>query len=373
MVLFRDRRGWHSDAEMNRFCCFLLCLSLWPGYAHSAGLEARAVAFYYPWYGNPATDGRFANWNHAVAVRGEAPRSYPGGDDIGSNFYPSLGCYSVNDPNVLREHMRQLRQAGVGVLCASWWGRNTFTDRALPALFKAAEEAGVKVNFHIEPFPGRSATTTREAIEYLTGKFGSSPACHRLAGSGNKPVFFVYDSYLIPAAQWATVLGKGGTNTVRGSASDAVVIGLWVKKDDGRSLLEGGFDGFYTYFATDGFTYGSTTSHWPELAEWARAHDKLFVPCVAPGYIDTRIRPWNNVNTRDRGQGAYYDRMWSGALDVSPTLVGITSFNEWHEGTQIETATPKQIAGFTYLDYQPLASDYYLARTAHWLRLMKAP
>ena len=119
----------------------------------------RAVAFYYPWYGNPATDGHYANWNHPVAVRTEPPRSYPGGDDIGSNFYPSRGCYSVNDPEVLGEHMRQLRQAGVGVLCASWWGKDTFTDRALPGLFKAAEEAGLLINFHIEPFPGRNATS----------------------------------------------------------------------------------------------------------------------------------------------------------------------------------------------------------------------
>ena len=328
----------------------------------------RALAFYYPWYGNPATDGRYANWNHPVAVRNEPPRAFPGGDDIGSNFYPSLGCYSVKDPGLLRKHMLQLRQAGVGVLCASWWGRDTFTDQALPGLFKAAEEAGLKINFHLEPFPGRNATTTREAISYLVGKFGKSPACHRLITRGNKPVFFIYDSYKTPANEWATVLRKEGANSIRGSNIDGIVIGLWVKENEERFILEGGFDGFYTYFATDGFTYGSTVRNWPRLGEWARNHEKLFVPCVAPGYIDTRIRPWNGVNTRDRESGAYYDRMWSAALRVSPELVGITSFNEWHEGTQIEPAMPKQIQGFTYLDYLPLAPDYYLNRTAYWIR-----
>jgi glycoprotein endo-alpha-1,2-mannosidase len=338
----------------------------------SASASARAVAFYYPWYGNPTTDGHYANWNHPVAVRNEPPRSFPGGDDIGSNFYPNLGCYSVNDPKVLREHMRQLRQAGVGVLCASWWGRDTFTDRALPGLFKAAEEAGLLINFHIEPFPGRNATSTRAAIAYLVGKFGTSPACQRLRSHENKPVFFIYDSYLRPASEWATVLRKEGTNSIRGSAVDAVVLGLWVKPHEERFMIEGGFDGFYTYFATDGFTFGSTLSHWPKLADWARTHQKLFVPCVAPGYIDTRIRPWNGVNTREREAGAYYDRMWIAALKVSPELVGITSFNEWHEGTQIETSTPKQIPGFNYLNYQPLASDYYLDRTAQWIRRMNS-
>ncbi len=327
----------------------------------------RAVAFYYPWYGNPAVDGRYANWNHGVAVRNEPPRSYPGGDDIGADFYPAPGCYSSNDPEVLGEHMRQLRQARVGVVCASWWGKDTFTDRALPGLFEAAEKAGLKVNFHLEPFPGRNATTTREAIAYLIGKFGRSPACHRLADRGNRPVFFIYDSYLTPANEWATVLGKAGAQTLRGTEADAVVIGLWVKEREEDFMLEGGFDGFYSYFATDGFTYGSTIRNWPRLAKWARANQLLFVPCVAPGYIDTRIRPWNGVNTRDRESGAYYDRMWSAAIRVSPDLVGITSFNEWHEGTQIERATPKEIPGFTYLDYRPLPTDYYLRRTAAWI------
>ena len=53
LFLFRSWSEWHRSAAMNRFCCFLLCLSLWPGSVHSAESESRAVAFYYPWYGNP--------------------------------------------------------------------------------------------------------------------------------------------------------------------------------------------------------------------------------------------------------------------------------------------------------------------------------
>lgn len=337
-----------------------------------ASLSTRAVAFYYPWYGNPEIDGRYSNWNHPVAVRNEPPRSFPGGDDIGANFYPALGCYSSNDPKIIRQHMDQLRQAGVGVLSVSWWGKDTYTDRALPGLFEAAAKAGLKINFHIEPFPGRNARTTRDAIAYLLEKLGRSPACHRLPDHGNRPVFFVYDSYLTPAREWAEVLTPAGASTLRGTSNDAVVIGLWVKEREEDFMKNGGFDGFYTYFGTDGFTFGSTTANWPRLAKWAAENGKLFVPCVAPGYLDTRIRPWNGVNTRDRERGAYYDRMWSAAIDIKPALVGITSFNEWHEGTQIEPAVPKQIPGFTYLDYQPLPPDYYLQRTAHWVKVLES-
>lgn len=59
-----------------------------------------AVAFFYPWYGNPTTDGRCADWDHPVAVRNEPPRSYPGGNDISPNFYlnyqPLASDYSVD-------------------------------------------------------------------------------------------------------------------------------------------------------------------------------------------------------------------------------------------------------------------------------------
>lgn len=334
----------------------------------------RVIAFYYPWYGNPTRDGRYANWNHPVAVRNEPPRAFPGGADIGADFYPALGCYSVNDPEVLQEHVRQLKQAGVGTISVSWWGRDTFTDRALPALFQVAEATGLKINFHLEPFPGRNATTTREAVVYLLEKFGDSPALQRLASHDQRPVFFVYDSYLTPVSDWATLLQPNGQQTLRGTPFDAVVIGLWVKEREEQFMTDGGFDGFYTYFATDGFTYGSTVKNWPQLMEWARAHGKLFIPCVAPGYIDTRIRPWNGGNTRDREGDAYYDRMWTAALNVTPELVAITSFNEWHEGTQIERAMPKWIPSFTYLDYQPLAADHYLERTADWVRrLLQTP
>jgi glycoprotein endo-alpha-1,2-mannosidase len=355
-----------SRLALTPLVAILSCLLLLSPAQAAEPPSPNTIAFYYPWYGNPTTDGHYANWNHPVAVRNEAPRSFPGGDDIGANFYPELGCYSVNNPETLTSHMRQLREAGVGVLCTSWWGTNTFTDRALPALFQAAEANGIQINFHLEPFPGRNANTTRDAISYLIGKYGSSPALHRLASHNNLPVFFIYDSYLTPASDWASLLSPSSSQTIRNTPNDAVVIGLWVKQHEESFMTQGHFDGFYTYFATDGFTFGSTLKNWPRLASWARENQKLFIPCVAPGYIDTRIRPWNNGNTRDREQGAYYDRSWAAAIQSKPPLIAITSFNEWHEGTQIEPASPKTIPSFTYLDYSPLPPNYYLQRTAHW-------
>lgn len=334
--------------------------------------SSRVHAFYYPWYGNPATDGRYANWNHPVAVRHGLPRSFPGGEDIGANFYPQLGAYSCNDPAVLKKHMAMLRRARIGVICVSWWGKDSFTDRSLPQLFNVAHDYGIRINFHVEPFGGRNATTTRDAIVSLLDQYGKLPSLYRDERRGNLPMFYVYDSYLTPAKEWATILHPGTERSIRGTTHDAVVIGLWVKEDEAAFMEEGGFDGFYTYFATDGFTFGSTASHWSKMAAWAKGADKLFIPCVGPGYVDLRIRPWNGQNQRDRENGAYYDRMFEAALGVDPHAIGITSFNEWHEGTQIEPAVPKKIEDYTYENFGALAPTWYLDRTAHWISKLRA-
>jgi glycoprotein endo-alpha-1,2-mannosidase len=89
---------------------------------------------------------------------------------------------------------------------------------------------------------------------------------------------------------------------------------------------------------------------------------------VGPGYIDTRIRPWNAENTRARQNGKYYDQSFQAAIKQKPDFIGITSFNEWHEGTQIEPAVPKSIPGYTYEDYSPLDPEYYLERTSYWVQ-----
>ena len=327
--------------------------------------SSRVIAFYYGWYGNPKTDGEWKNWNHHVAR--ESGKQFPGGDDIGANYYPQAGAYSSNDPETLDRQMRELRDARVGVVCASWWGRGHYTDRTLPVLLDAADRHGLKVNFHVEPFGGRNANSTREAIVYLIDTYGKHPALHRGAEFGSRPVIFLYDSYLTPAADWATILAPDGANTIRGTPYDTAVIGLWVKRGESADMLTAHFDGFYTYFGADGFTWGATISNWRRMEDFAENTGKIFIPCVAPGYIDTRIRPFNTATTRDRKSGVYYNTMWQAALNSGADVIAITSYNEWHEGTQIEPAAPKRIEGFTYLDYSPRPPDYYLKMTGRWV------
>lgn len=130
-------------------------------------------------------------------------------------------------------------------------------------------------------------------------------------------------------------------------------LGLALKMNEIPSMAKNGFDGIYTYFAADGFTEASTMNNWPKMSQICAENSMLFIPSVGPGYDDTRVRPWNAQNIRSRANGSYYRQHFEVAhaskvcifcfsLDkhnFKADLVSITSFNEFHESTQIEPGT----------------------------------
>lgn len=84
-------------------------------------LNYNVHMFYYPWYGNPETDGEYIHWNHRYLPhwRKEEVQKWPLSihvppGDIGSNFYPALGPYSSADPAIVNKHMMQVRSSGAG-------------------------------------------------------------------------------------------------------------------------------------------------------------------------------------------------------------------------------------------------------------------
>lgn len=108
-------------------------------------------------------------------------------------------------------------------------------------------------------------------------------------------------------------------------------------------------------------TYGSNTENWKRFDEITNKiqSPQLFIPSVGPGYIDTNIRQWNGKNTKDRMNGQYYKDFLNSVIgEKVPEFLSITSFNEWHEGTQIEPAIKKE----RYLDYGS-DSEIYLKMT----------
>jgi glycoprotein endo-alpha-1,2-mannosidase len=292
--------------------------------------SARVGIFYYPWFATPQRDGQYLHWQQG----GSVPPA-----DVASGYYPARGVYSSADAVVVDAQMREIAEAGVGVVITSWWGRGTLEDLRLPLLLETAARHGVQVAAHLEPYGGRTVATTEVDIAYL-----------RELGLTD---FYVWASSMHSDAEWADLnLRLEGVRTF----ANTNLVG---------KAAAGGFDGVYTYdvLLFDGKLF-------PRLCTQARRLGLLCAPSVGPGYDARRATPDRRV--KPRRHGARYDEMWRGAVSARADLVTITSYNEWHEGTQIEPARAK---GRSYLGYEGAwgrkgasAETAYLHRTAYWVR-----
>ena len=345
------------------------------------GINSNVHAFYYAWYGSPEVDGSWWHWNHAYIPPWDKNdhHVYPTGAhkpplDIGANFYPELGPYSSRDQAVISAHMKMMAETKIGVVSVSWYPPGLAdenglpTDSMIPILLDAAQKEGLKVCLHVEPYEGRNATNFRQYLDYVNTQYGAHPAYYKVKrGSRQLPLFYVYDSYRVTVEEWQKVLSPSGNISVRNTDLDAIFIGLVVEYKHRFDIKAAGFDGFYTYFAANGFSYGSSWKNWKSLASYAFKQSLLFIPSVGPGYVDTRVRPWNTRNTHARRKGLYYESAWRTAVAAPAKMVSITSFNEWHEGTQIEPAIPMKCANYTYEDYQPNPPNFYMQLTLKWI------
>ena len=322
----------------------------------------RVGAFYYGWYGNPQVDGQWVHWE-STALSLFPP------EDISSDYYPLLGPYSSNDPVVLARHMAWLRRAGIGVIIHTWWGQGAFSDRAVPHILAAAQEYGIKVAFHMEPYLGRSANALVEDVQYLYDRYGDHPAFFRSTASSRespdsrpKGVFFLYASGVsdsscpggcgVEPEYWADAI-----DVLHASSEGAFIVG---HQPIGERAARTHFDAAYEYV---------TLAQGEELEfSWALSLPPglLYVPGVAPGFSARRIR-YPEETFLPRLAGQTYRDQWEAAVDpgIEPFMMVVTSFNEWHEGSQIEPVADGMTngLGYAYPTFDPLPADGYLDLT----------
>jgi len=301
----------------------------------------RVSAFYYPWYGTSSRDGAFQHW----AQRGHTPPN-----DIAAAFYPLRGLYSSSDAVVVGRQMQEIRAAGIDEIAVSWWGQGSPEDLRLPEVVAAAQDDGVSVAVHLEPYAGRTVASTVADLVYLR-RYGIR-------------TFYVYRPLDLPVADWAAAKADLHADGSTLFAQTSLV----------GAAAAAGFDGVYTY---DIVVYGG--SKFGRLCKQAHAMKLLCAPSVGPGY-DAR-RGSGDPTVKQRRNGATYDSMWKMAIQAGADLVTITSYNEWHEGTQIEPASisPKRRGAYRYLSYDGAwglhgvaAEDAYLTRTAYWADVFRS-
>lgn len=302
-------------------------------------------AVYYPWYGTP--EGPSSSWSHWSNVTPS--------DSAGSAHFPVLGAYDSLDAAIARAHIRMAVEAGLDGFLCSWWGPGTREDIALGLLLDEAERLGFTVGVYYESVRGGldalTADDMADELSYLVERYAEEPGLLRVDGA---PVVFVFGALAEgrDTATWSRVKELVGARV-----GEVLLVGDM--RDPG---LLGTLDGMHVYIELEECEHGAVTqviagSRWVlketsleavkalvESDGGVTLHRKLTVGTVLPGYDDTEARNPGQVLQREGSET--YEGYWGRVSGSDVDWVVVTSWNEWHEGTEVE---PSVEDGFTAL------------------------
>lgn len=297
------------------------------------GTSREVLAFYYGWYGNPAISGHWVHWKGVDPANERIENSV---------HFPTSGAYDSHDPLIIDRQSPLAQAAGLTGFIVSWWGPGSFEDNGMPLLLEAAGRLRLAVSAYYETIGGRGAAMTGDSagrakaaitdLNYLLARYATDKAWLRADG---KPVLFVYGRALhqLSPAEWQDVIAQ-----------------LRRDNPNGVVLIADAFDRKYVSVFDGASTYNITgdTQHKspPQIREWAHAAypkmvaaarpGRISTVTVIPGYDDSKLgRPPPRPVTQRWG-GETYRVLWQEAVAASPDYVLITSWNEWHDGSEIE-------------------------------------
>jgi hypothetical protein len=253
------------------------------------------AAFYYPWFPEA--------WSQQ-------------GIDPYTNYHPTLGFYSTT--SVINAHVAAMRYAGFTAGIASWWGQGSKTDGRMSALLSAASGVHFRWAIYYEQESTGDPTPAQISADlaYIQGQYASSPGYLKVNG---RFVVFVYAS------------GTDGCGMVdrwaQGNTVNAYVV---LKVFSGYTSCASQPDGWHQYgpaAATDsqpGYSYTISPGFWKA------------------GEATPRL---------DRDPTRWVSNIASMKASNAPWQL-VTTFNEWGEGTSVESADEwSSTSGYgTYID-----------------------
>jgi len=297
----------------------------------------RVLAFYYVWYGTPW--GPFGAWRHWGV--GDRPEKIipPGIRDIEATHYPLDGVYDSGDEYVIRRHLMQAQRFSIDGFIVSWWGLKDYSHLVLEKILRLAPKDFITIYYETAMTHGLRERNREKAIEKiyldllaLAEKAVDEKAWMRVNG---KPVFFIYIAESYKVDEWRQVRDK-----LEAAGHELFLVGDTFK----REYLDV-FDGLHTYNPI-WITLRGRSFHevYSKVAGEVKERGGLFAATVIPGCDDRKIRSPGVYIPREDGR--YYVDGWRAAVESGADWVLITTWNEWHEGTEIE---PSIEYGFDYL------------------------
>ena len=258
--------------------------------------------------------------------------------DRAKTDFPQLGRYSSDDVEVMRQHVRWAKDAGIDGFIVSWKSTDTL-NRRLERLMEVAAEEDFKLaiiyqglDFHRDPLPV-------ERVE--------ADVDHFIATYGGDPVFHIFDGppVLIWSGTWKFSTDEVDRVTrTRGLRSgcewspdvDPTCVQLLATETNAHGIerLRGLVDGnAYYWSSVNPDTFPGYPEKLSAMGEAVHASEGIWIPPAAPGF-DARLVGGTTVVEREEGE--MLRRQMDAAYSADPDAIGLISWNEFSENSHIE-------------------------------------
>ena len=302
--------------------------------------EKKVAAFYYGWWSNTT------NYSQSVPYEIEDNEEWRHWNNLDRGWYPPTnvcspntpmqGYYDSSDPTLIETHLRQAEWAGIDAFVASYWGANGFEMKNFNTMLEVAKQinSNVSLALYFEIFMGGlDKLPEDEAVASLETEFSAIYSTMMAAENQNvvwledgKPVLFVYVVQAITSNIWGRVM-----KNLADKDMDFFLMGDRPGIGEDYNQYFQAVHQYDAYAPTRDDNYHETFF---SMKQSCKKFDQIFAAAVAPAYNDTVVRDGNDPFGREDGD--FYKARWNDAIALNPDWITITSWNEWHEGTEIE-------------------------------------
>lgn len=255
--------------------------------------------------------------------------------DRAKTDYPLLGRYSSSNIEIMRQHVKWAKAAGIEGFIVSWKSTDRLNER-LELLIQVAEEEDFKLaiiyqglDFYREPLPSEQIDAD---LSYFIDQY-----------SERQP-FYLYEKPLVIWSGTWKFSREEVESVVFGKQDDLLILAS-ERNLEGYLRLADLVDGnAYYWSSVNPDTFPGYQEKLTAMADAIHARGGLWIAPAAPGF-DARLIGGTTVVERKDGETLQIQ--FNVALQSSPDAIGIISWNEFSENSHIE---PSEKHGKRYLD-----------------------
>jgi hypothetical protein len=244
--------------------------------------------------------------------------------DRAKSDYPVLGRYSSSNVEVMRQHIKWAKEAGITGFIVSWKSTDKLNER-LEKLIQVANEENFKLaiiyqglDFSREPLPVEQVDAD---LSYFIEHFADEQAFSLY----EKPLVIWSGTWKFSREQVEqVVLGK----------RDHILILASERNVEGYQRLADLVDGdAYYWSSVNPDTFPGYLNKLSAMSEAIHANGGLWIAPAAPGFDARLIGGTTVVNRKD---GDTLEVQFNTAMQSSPDAIGLISWNEFSENSHIE-------------------------------------